>query len=100
LIMIKREDFLFTVGYQGDTAIVNAAARKKFGRLTSQELALKGLYKAALCSALYAGNDEELEQVRQIYNKQNEKTIDSIHALKRLFGVSHVPEGIEKILHI
>ncbi len=98
--MIKREDFIFTVGYQGDTAIVNASAKKRFGRLKTRELAEKGFFKAAICSALYTSNDEELKQVMQIYNEQNEKTIDSIHNLKRIFGVSHVPEGIEKILLI
>ncbi|MBN1798532.1 MAG: hypothetical protein JW822_08135 [Spirochaetales bacterium] len=98
--MIKREDFIFTVGYQGDTAIVNANSKRKFSRLGTRELAEKGFFKAAICSALYAGSDEELEQVMKIYNEQNEKTIDSIHNLKRIFGVSHVPEGIEKILHI
>ena len=98
--MIKREDFIFTVGYQGNTAIVNAAAKKKFGRLSTEQLAEKGLFKAAICSALYASNDEELEKVKQIYNERNETTINSIHNLKRIFGVSQVPEGIAKILHI
>ena len=98
--MIKREDFIFTVGYQGDTAIVNANSRRKFGRLNTRELALKGFFKAAICSALYAASDEELEQVMKIYNEQNENKVDSIHDLKRLFGVSHVPEGIAKILQI
>jgi hypothetical protein len=36
----------------------------------------------------------------QIYNEQNNKSIDSIQTLKRIFGVSHLPEGIEKILLI
>jgi hypothetical protein len=98
--MIKRSDFIFTVGYQGDTAIVNAAAKKKYARLSTMELAKQGLFKAAICSAIYAQNDEKLEQVMQIYNEQNNKSIDSIQTLKRIFGVSHLPEGIEKILLI
>jgi hypothetical protein len=98
--MIKRSDFMFTVGYQGDTAIVNASAKKKYGRLSTVELAKQGLYKAAICSAVYAESDQELEQVMRIYNEQNNKSIDSIQTLKRIFGVSGLPEGIEKILLI
>ena len=96
--MIKRNDFIFTVGYQGDTAIVNASAKKKYGRLTTEELAKQGLFKSAICSAVYDENEEELERVMHIFNERNGKSVDSVASLKRMFGVTKVPEGINKIL--
>ena len=57
---MKREDFVFSVGYDGDTAIVDSKAKKRYGKLTTQQLAAEGLYKAAFRSALYSGNEEEI----------------------------------------
>jgi hypothetical protein len=98
--MLKRADFIFTVGYEGNTAIIDASAKRKYGKLNTHELAERGLFKEAICSALYIDSNEELEEVMRLYNEQNEKKIDSVATLKRIFGVTHVPEEIEKILLI
>ena len=34
---MKREDFVFTIGYQGDTALIDGRARKDFSKLTTEE---------------------------------------------------------------
>jgi len=46
---MKREDFLFTIGYQGDTALVDGSAKRQYGGLSTRELAAKGLLKPAMC---------------------------------------------------
>jgi len=97
---MKRDNFLFTIGYQGDTAIVDAASKKKYAKLKTLELALKGLFKPAVCSAILNNSREELESIKKIYNEKNEEKIESVEALKRVFGVNEVPEGIEKVLFI
>ena len=100
--MISRRDFIFTIGYEGDIAVVDGALKKRYGSLTAEQLAEKQLYKQAICSAVYEqssgkGTGEALQRVLEIYNRNAEKKIDSVEDLKRTFGVNEVPEGIAKV---
>jgi basic membrane lipoprotein Med (substrate-binding protein (PBP1-ABC) superfamily) len=97
--LISREDFIFAVGFEGNTAIVNAAQKRAYGKLPTLKLAEKGLFKAAVCSAVYEKNNDELKRVLAIYNENNEKSLDSVEALKRTFGVLETFEMIDKVLH-
>ena len=60
---MKRDEFVFVLGYQGDKAIVDGHAKKLFKGASTGELIEKGLFKAAFCSALYAGTAEEKARV-------------------------------------
>ena len=51
--MLSREDFVFTIGYDGASAIVDGRAKRQYGKLTTMELAEEGLYRAAFASAFY-----------------------------------------------
>ncbi len=92
--MISREDFVFTIGFSGNTAIVDARQKRQFGRLSTAELAEKGIFRAALCSAVYNESTEEMNLVLAAYNTKNELEVDSVEHLQRLFGVYEVPDGI------
>ena len=59
---MTRKEFTFTIGFQGDTAIVDKRAMRQYGRLSTMDLAEKGLYRAAFCSALFSGNKQELDE--------------------------------------
>lgn len=85
--MLSREDFIFTIGYDGPAAVVDSQAKRRYGSLSTGELAEKGLFRAAYSSAIYAKNQEELKIVVDIYNKTagTSYTVDS--SLDRLFGV-------------
>ncbi len=96
--MISREDFLFTIGYDGETAIVDGKSKRRYGRLSTEELARKGLFKPALCSALYAKDEAGLELVLKVYNERSDKKLDSVNHLKRTLGVSAVPEAITRVM--
>jgi hypothetical protein len=98
--LTKREDFIFTIGYSGNSAIVDSSLKKKFGLLDSEALAKKGLFKAALCSAIFANRESELDKVLAIYNSKAEGAIKSSEDLKRKFGVFEVPAGITKVIRI
>jgi hypothetical protein len=87
--VLGREDFIFTIGYDGPAAVVDKQAKKKFGRLSTKELAEKGFFRAAYSSALYSGNKEEIEQVAQAYSSLEGRPVD-VSSLNRLFGVSLV----------
>lgn len=95
--MIAREDFIFVVGYSGGTAIVDAAQRRKYGHLRTEELAAQGQHKAALSSAVYSGSAQETEAVLAAYNAGAAHPVRSVEHLKRLFGVFDVPPGITTV---
>ncbi len=95
--VIAREDFVFVIGYSGGTAIVDAAQRRRFGTLPTRELASRGLYKAALSSAIHAGDSDELQAVLAAYNAAATHPVVDVEHLKRLFGVFDVPQGITRV---
>ena len=94
---MKREDFVFTIGYQGDTALVDGKAKKDFSKLSTEELAEKGLWRAAFCSALYENSEEKMQHVVEMYNQKSGAKLESVQDMKRMLGVFEVPEEIDKI---
>lgn len=92
--MVKREDFIFTIGYQEDTAIVDGRARSRYGRQSTRELAEQGLLKPALCSALYSRSADEVEEVRRVFNERSGTDPISVDQLKRTLGVFDLPASI------
>jgi hypothetical protein len=85
--MISRDDFVFCIGYDGDTAIVDGRAKKEFSRLSSAELAEKGLYRAAFASALYSRKAEEMKAFIDLFNQKAGTQYTESGQLSRLFGV-------------
>jgi hypothetical protein len=100
LSVISRENFMFTVGYQGNSAIVDGTLKRRYGKLSPDELMKKGLFKPALCSAIYSGDKEESNLVLRLYNENAVEKLLSLEDLKRILGVSRVPEDIEKVVVI
>ena len=108
--MIGRADFVFTIGYEGNTAVVDGSLKRKYGSFDTGELADKGLFKQALCSAVYelagrpeakpAQGEDPLEKVLAIYNLHTESRLGSVEELKRTFGVFEVPEAVARVLVI
>jgi len=84
--MLSREEFVFTIGYDGPAAVVDGQAKRQYSSLSTEELAEKGLFRAAYSSAIWSKNPKELEKVLEIYNKA---AISTVHesSLQRLFGV-------------
>ena len=95
--MLSREDFVFTIGYDGPIAVVDNQAKKKYGKLSTRELAEKGLFRAAYSSAMYSKDLQELKYVAEAYNRlggyspvnlsKTDLTGADLSALDRLFGV-------------
>ena len=97
---MKRSEFVFTIGFQGDAAVVDKRAQRRYGQLTTMELAGEGLYRAAFCSAIFSGDEAELDAFVRFFA---EKTgVDGMTAdrLKRLFGVYTVPDEVKKIVAV
>lgn len=108
--MISRADFIFTIGYEGDVAVVDGGLKKRYGSLSTEQLAEAGLYKQALCSAIYEEQSQGvaprtdtasvLQRVLEAYNRQAERKVTSTEQLKRLFGVFEVPAQVSRVMVI
>jgi len=94
---VKREDFIWTVGFQGNTAVVDKRARRKYGKLTADELIEKGLYRAAFCACLYDEDAQATQRLISRYNAEHDASYSSADELKRLLGVDSLPEDVSKV---
>jgi hypothetical protein len=85
--MLSREDFIFTIGYDGPAAVVDSQAKRRYGSLSTRELAEKGLFRAAYSSAVWSKDPAELEILIEIYNTAAGANLTAASPLDRLFGV-------------
>ena len=97
---MKRDDFVFSVGFQGESAIVDKHARRSYAGLSTRELSEKGFFRAAFCSALYSGEEQDAQDVLEAYNKKSKIKLQSPEDMKRLLGVFEVPEHITKVISV
>ncbi len=112
---MNRQDFIFTIGFQGNAAIVDKRLRRKYGGASTKELFVAGLHKAAFCAALTSDSESEMNEFVSLFeNRPADSTGDggtqtdgaaampevTVETLKRLFGVHGVPEGISKVIYV
>lgn len=84
---MTRNDFVFTIGFDGPAAVIDGQAKRKYSTLSTKELAEKGLFRAAYSSALYSKDPEEMEDLVEVYNRHAGTKLTSHSPLDRLFGV-------------
>lgn len=84
---MKREEFVFIIGFQGDSAIVDGQAMKKYGKLGTRELAEAGQFRAALRSAIFSNDQTEADFLVAHYNKVSGSDLHDITDLQKLLGV-------------
>jgi len=94
---MRREDFVFCIGFEGSTAIIDGRMLRRHGSRSTRQLADAGLFKQAVCSAVFNGSPGELDEVLSLYNARTQAPIGSVEELKRTFGVTGVPEGVKKV---
>lgn len=93
---MTREDFIFTIGYKGDTAIVDASAQNDNKKPSSGSLLKKGLYRAAFCAALFDESTDDQEAVAYALGQKTGREYSS-DSLKRLFGVYQIPDWVKRV---
>jgi len=96
--LISREDFIFTIGYKGNTAVVSGMLKRKYSRASIDELVKNGLFKPAICYALYENDEDALERILKMYNEMTDYKLRSVEELKRTFGVTKLPEEVNKVI--
>jgi hypothetical protein len=94
---MRREDYVFCIGFEGSTAIIDGRLMRRHGKLSTNALAEAGLYKQALASAIWSADEKSLAEVLAIYNGKTATPVRSVEELIRIFGLTGVPEGVKKI---
>ena len=94
---MRREEYVFCIGFEGSTAIVDGKLQRRYRSHDTRQLAEEGLFKQALCSAVWGGKPEELEEVLAIFNRKTTAPVKTVEELTRIYGVSGVPEGVKKV---
>lgn len=97
---MTRSEFVFAIGFQGDAAIVDKRAQRRYGKMGTMELAREGLYRAAFCSALFSAAPDEMEQFVAYFSEKTGTPDLTADRIKRLFGVYTVPDEIKKIVAV
>lgn len=93
--MISAEDFAFTIGYDGLTAIVDGKAKKQYGQLGYAELAKAGMWRAAFAKALHSGDKSQMDGFKELWNSHSNTSFSTVEEFSRLFGVKE--EEVRKI---
>lgn len=98
---MTRDDFVFTVGYQGNRGIVDKNLKSRFRGQSPLDLFEQGLYRQAFCAALYdSQGDTPSDQMNELLAKLSIKFGRDLNpeAAKRLLGVHRIPAEIQKVL--
>ncbi len=97
---MKKEDYMFCIGYQGDTALIDGQAKKKYAKMGVPQLIEQGLFKAALCSAVYDNDPSAADEIISAYNNISGSSLSGLEDAMRLWGVVPVSDAVEKTLVI
>ena len=85
--MLSREEFIFTIGYDGPAAVIDGQAKRRYGSLSTKELAEKGLFRAAYSSAIWSKDPKDMDALIETYNRVSGSSLTPHSSLDRLFGV-------------
>ncbi|MBO7517140.1 MAG: hypothetical protein J6T61_05300 [Spirochaetia bacterium] len=85
---MTREEFIFTIGYDGDNSVVDKKSAQEYGKLGTAELFDRGMVKAAVCSAIFSKDKGEEQLVLDKFNALAGQPVESFDELKKIFGVT------------
>jgi hypothetical protein len=94
---MRRADFVFCIGYDGSTAVVDGRQQRRHGALDAGGLAAAGLYKQALARAAFDGDDAAGASILEHYNAHTAHPVGTVAELERLYGTTTAPEGVTKV---
>lgn len=94
---IKRDDFIATIGYDGETAIASKTEVTALRGKTFEQILAAGNYRYAAACALYDESETEKQQLIDAYNNATGAHY-SIDKIEKLFGISI--QGAKKVLYL
>jgi hypothetical protein len=97
---MTREEYMFTLGYNGNQAMIDKTRLNKYRNHSLEDLCQEGQYKAAVCKAFWDDDQPGLETVLRLYNQNTVKPLASVEILKRAFGVMKLPDSIKRTVYL
>ena len=97
---LKREDYIFVIGFDGSTAFVNKNMRSIHRSKSARELADDGLFPEAYRSAVFDKDEESAAYVLEKFNQISSVKYDKVSDLDRLFGVQSPDTGVTGIIAV
>jgi len=94
---MKREDYIFAIGFDGNKAIVDKQSRSRYGRLDTKSLVDKGLFRAAYRSAVFESDSGGADYVLEKFNEVSQIKYRFSSDLDKVFGVQPPSDDITGI---
>jgi len=94
---MKREDYIFSIGFDGNKAIVDKKARSGFKNLDTRALADRGMFKVAYRGAVYDEDQAGADYVLARFNEVSPIRYDNSEQLMLVFGVQAPSDDITRI---
>ena len=91
---MKREDYVFAIGFDGSNAVVDKRNRSRYKKLDTRALADAGLFRAAYRSAVFADDAAGADYVLEKYNAVSPIPYEKSADLDKVFGVQPPSEDI------
>ncbi len=91
---MKREDYVFAIGFDGNNAIVDKRSRSRYGKLDARALADAGQFRAAYRHTVFDGDSEAADYVLEKYNAVSPMKYEVSTDLAKVFGVQPPSEDI------
>ena len=97
---MKREDYVFAIGFDGANAIVDKRTRSRYGKLDARALADAGLFRAAYRRTVFDGDEAGADYVLEKYNAVSPVKYEVSADLARVFGVQPPSDDITGVRSI
>lgn len=94
---MKRNDFVFAIGFDGNKAIVDKRSRSRYSKMDTQTLADEGLFRAAYRSAVYDSDKAAADYVLDKFNSVSPVKYEESADLDKVFGVQPPSDDITGI---
>lgn len=94
---MKRSDFIFAIGFDGNKAIVDKRSRSRYSKMDTRALADEGLFRAAYRSAVYDSDSVAADYVLTIFNSVSPVKYEESADLDKVFGVQPPSDDITGI---
>jgi len=90
---MKKIEFVCSIGFQGNKAIVDARMKRKLRDLKPESLLKAGLLRPAVCAALWDAQEDSqrFSEFATLFNAETGMALEA-EGLKRLVGVYTIPD--------
>lgn len=94
---MKKIEFISTIGYQGNAALVSQKLMKTYKGLSLEQLVEQGYFRAAVATVIFDTLSDKEQYLVDTYNSQSQVPVRDFAHLQRVYGVPQPSESIDKI---